>query len=36
VDDRLDVFRDDVPYGNRIFLYTINVLPPPEAEEGTD
>jgi len=34
VDDRLDVLYQDAPYGNRIFLYSIDVLPPPETEES--
>lgn len=34
VDDRLDVLRNDAPYGNRVFLYSIDVLPPPENEES--
>jgi len=34
VDDRLDVLRNDAPFGNRIFLYSIDVLPLPETEES--
>ncbi len=34
IEDRLDVFLDDAPFGNRIFLYSIDVLPLPEAEES--
>lgn len=34
VDNRLDVFHNDAPYGNRIFLYSIDVLPLPESEES--
>jgi hypothetical protein len=35
-DDRLPALEDDVPLGDRIFLYSIDVLPLPESEESGD
>ena len=38
INERLPTLQNDVPLGNRLFLYSINVLPLPETdnEEGSD
>jgi hypothetical protein len=38
VDERLPTLQNDVPFGDRLFLYSIDVLPlpEPETEEGED
>jgi len=38
IDDRLPVLQNDAPLGDRLFLYSIDVLPLPEttSEEGKD